>query len=79
MKAIIEHSISFPTQRKAGQFVDIINIIANSQNENSLRENMKNLFQAEIFFFEYGFGSHHMWVNDRDSFKKDRRVIFVEF
>lgn len=80
MKAIIEQSISLATPRKAGQFVDIINTIANSRNEDSLRKNMKFLFQAEIFSFEYGFGSHHMWVNDLDSIGvKDNRVIFVEF
>lgn len=78
MKAIIEQSISLASPRKAGQFVAIINTIANSRNEDSLRKNMKFLFKDEIFSFEYGFGSHHMWVNDIDGVKGNR-VIFVEF
>lgn len=50
------------------------------ENENELRDTMKfSSIEYPVTFnsiFDYGFGSNHMWVSEKESGK---RLILVEF
>jgi len=80
MKAILERSINIPGDNvdymiKLRELNLILWIITSSENETELRLKMKH---RKIEFFEFGFGSNHMWVCE--SFRQSKpRVIFVEF
>ena len=60
------------------QFLDIIRTVAESEDEEELRKEMKNI---KTYWFDYGYGSNHLWVHQimPDSEIKNERIIFAEF
>lgn len=61
-------------------FAEILNAITTSKNEAELRKEMKRIKDDFLMsfssYFDYGFGSNHMWVCEAG---KKERLIFVEF
>lgn len=61
-------------------FAEILNAITTSKNEAELRKEMKRIKDSFLMsfssYFDYGFGSNHMWVCEAG---KKERLIFVEF
>lgn len=83
MKAIIEGKLEIMLSTTVEIYVEVLNAIIDSNNEQELRNNMNELEERYnswkgdfSMFFEYGFGSHHMWFKEVDS---SDRLIFVEF
>jgi hypothetical protein len=83
MKAIIEGKLKTMLITTVEIYVEVLNAIIDSNNEQELRNNMNeieeryNSWKGDFsMFFEYGFGSHHMWFKEVDS---SDRLIFVEF
>lgn len=88
MKAIVEKSLELivcpdDEYRMLAMFNAILHHIEVSKNENELRNNIKTYF-TENEFFRIGFGSSHMWVNQKkhsdmylDEFK-ECRILYVE-
>lgn len=80
MKAIIEGKLKTMLITTVEIYVEVLNAIIDSNNEQELRNNMNEIEERynswNIMFFEYGFGSHHMWVKEANA---SNRLIFVEF
>lgn len=79
MKAIIEEQLKNITPEVAVLFAEILNCITSSRNEAELRREMELIKIRHYQFndlFTYGFGSHHLWVNQAN---RRNRLIFVEF
>lgn len=80
MKATIESNFNFNFY-SIRIFAEILNAITTSKNEAELRKEMKrikdNFLMSFSSYFDYGFGSNHMWVCEAG--KKKERLIFVEF
>lgn len=79
MKAIIENQVENVNTFKAKAFVEVLNAVIMSQDEDELRVNMAETITPDSYeddYFEYGTGHNHLWVMDKESKK---RVIFVEF
>lgn len=76
MKATVENMLVNATSVETMEFVEILNIITNSDNEHQLRTFI-SFHTPEIKHFVYGFGKNHLWVirNGGDG----ERLIFVEF
>lgn len=79
MKATIESNFNFNFY-SIRIFAEILNAIATSKNEAELRKEMKRIKDSFLMsfssYFDYGFGSNHMWVCEAG---KKERLIFVEF
>lgn len=79
MKAIIESNFNFNFY-SIRIFAEILNAITTSKNEAELRKEMKRIKDSFLMsfssYFDYGFGSNHMWVCEAG---KKERLIFVEF
>lgn len=83
MKAIVEGKLKTMLLTTAEIYIEVLNVIIDSNNEQELRNNMSELEEKYnswtgdfSMFFEYGFGSNHMWFKEIDS---SNRLIFVEF
>lgn len=80
MKAIIEGKLKTMLITTVEIYVEVLNAIIDSNNEQELRNNMNEIEERynswNSKFFEYGFGSHHMWVKEANA---SNRLIFVEF
>lgn len=81
MKAIVENPLNVNCSPIAiSLYVNILNRITWCKNEKELRKAMKFISaNYPITFnsiFDYGFGSNHMWVSEKESGK---RLILVEF
>ena len=83
MKTIVEGKLKTMLVTTTEIYVEVLNAIIDSNNEQELRNNMNeieeryNSWKGDFsMFFEYGFGSHHMWFKEVDS---SDRLIFVEF
>lgn len=79
MKAIIEGQLKNITPEVAILFAEILNCINTARNEAELRREMELIKMRHYQFndlFTYGFGSHHLWVNQAN---RRNRLIFVEF
>lgn len=80
MKAIIEGKLKTMLITTVEIYVEVLNAIIDSNNEQELRNNMNKIEERynswNNMFFEYGFGSHHMWVKEANA---SNRLIFVEF
>lgn len=72
---LIELSVSSITE-----YQNRLNAITTSKNEAELRKEMKRIKDSFLMtfssYFDYGFGSNHMWVCEAG---KKERLIFVEF
>ncbi len=79
MKATVESNFNFNFY-SIRIFAEILNAITTSKNEAELREEMKKVKDSFLMsfssYFDYGFGSNHMWVCEAG---KKERLIFVEF
>lgn len=79
MKATIESNFNFNFY-SIRIFAEILNAITTSKNEAELRKEMKRIKDSFLMsfssYFDYGFGSSHMWVCEAG---KKERLIFVEF
>lgn len=80
MKATIESNFNFNFY-SIRIFAEILNAITTSKNEAELRKEMKRIKKDTFLmsfssYFDYGFGSNHMWVCEAG---KKERLIFVEF
>jgi hypothetical protein len=79
MKATIESNFNFNFY-SIRIFAEILNAITTSKNEAELRKEMKRIKDSFLMsfssYFDYGFGSNHMWVCEAE---KKERLIFVEF
>ena len=79
MKATIESNFNFNFY-SIRIFAKILNAITTSKNEAELRKEMKRIKDSFLMsfssYFDYGFGSNHMWVCEAG---KKERLIFVEF
>lgn len=79
MKATIESNFNFNFY-SIRIFAEILNAITTSKNEAELRKEMKSIKDSFLMsfssYFDYGFGSNHMWVCEAG---KKERLIFVEF
>ena len=81
MKAIVEKAVNlFPIPEYSELAIlkelnQILASIAISRNRNMLRSQMAETF---FIYFEYGFGSSHMWVK-QVGFLNDGNMITVEF
>lgn len=79
MKATIESNFNFNFY-SIRIFAEILNAIITSKNEAELRKEMKRIKDSFLMsfssYFDYGFGSNHMWVCEAG---KKERLIFVEF
>ena len=79
MKAILENQVENVNTFKAKAFIEVLNAVMVSQDEDELRVNMAETITPDSYeddYFEYGCGHNHLWVMDKESKK---RVIFVEF
>lgn len=76
MKATVENMLVDATAVEAMEFVEILNIITNSDTEQQLRTFM-SFHSPEIKHFVYGFGKNHLWVIRKGG--NGERIIFVEF
>lgn len=83
MKAIIEGKLKTMLITTVEIYVEVLNAIIDSNNEQELRNNMNKLeehynsWKGDFnSFFEYGFGSNHMWFKETNT---SNRLIFVEF
>jgi predicted DNA-binding ArsR family transcriptional regulator len=65
MKATIESNFNFNFY-SIRIFAEILNAITTSKNEAELRKEMKRIKDSFLMsfssYFDYGFGSNHMWV-----------------
>lgn len=65
MKATIESNFNFNFY-SIRIFAEILNAIITSKNEAELRKEMKRIKDSFLMsfssYFDYGFGSNHMWV-----------------
>lgn len=79
MKATIESNFNFNFY-SIRIFAEILNAITTSKNEAELRKEMKRIKDSFLMsfssYFDYGFGSNHMWVCETN---RRNRLIFVEF
>lgn len=79
MKATIESNFNFNFY-SIRIFAEILNAITTSKNEAELRKEMKRIKDSFLMsfssYFDYGFGSNHMWMCEAG---KKERLIFVEF
>lgn len=79
MKATIESNFNFNFY-SIRIFAEILNAITTSKNEAELRKEMKRIKDSFLMsfssYFDYGFGSNHMWVCEAG---KKERLILVEF
>ena len=79
MKATIESNFNFNFY-SIRIFAEILNAITTSKNEAELRKEMKRIKDSFLMsfssYFDYGFGSNHMWVCEAG---KKERLVFVEF
>lgn len=79
MKATVESNFNFNFY-SIRIFAEILNAITTSKNETELREEMKKVKDSFLMsfssYFDYGFGSNHMWVCEAG---KKERLLFVEF
>ena len=79
MKATIESNFNFNFY-SIRIFAEILNTITTSKNEAELRKEMKRIKDSFLMsfssYFDYGFGSNHMWVCEAG---KKERLISVEF
>lgn len=79
MKSTIESNFNFNFY-SIRIFAEILNAITTSKNEAELRKEMKRIKDSFLMsfssYFDYGFGSNHMWVCEAG---KKERLIFVEF
>ena len=84
MNATIENSLKKPFNDSLfsifKQFNRILEVINESTDETTLRENMKELHEdlmkrKEDIYFTWGFGGNHMWVH-QDGVKD--RLLFVQ-
>lgn len=79
MKATVESNFNFNFY-SIRIFAEILNAITTSKNEAELRKEMKRIKDSFLMsfssYFDYGFGSNHMWVCEAG---KKERLIFVEF
>ena len=79
MKATIESNFNFNFY-SIRILLEILNAITTSKNEAELRKEMKRIKDSFLMsfssYFDYGFGSNHMWVCEAG---KKERLIFVEF
>lgn len=62
MKATVENMLVNAKTVEVMEFVEILNLITNSDNEHQLRTSM-SLYSSEIKYFEYRFGKNHLWVS----------------
>lgn len=78
MKAIVENPLNTQIREEVIIFVSILNIVTTCNNEKELREAMSRYERIHNSgrFFNYGFGSNHMWVCQTGG---SERLIFVEF
>lgn len=81
MKAIVENPLNVNCSPIAiSLYVNILNRITWCKNENELRDTMKfSSIEYPVTFnsiFDYGFGSNHMWVRERENCKP---LLLVEF
>lgn len=81
MKAIVENPLNvYYSPIAISMYVNILNEITKCNDEKELREAMKVVSKEyPVTFnsiFNYGFGSNHMWVSEKESGK---RLILVEF
>lgn len=79
MKAIIENEIINTNHESLRIFSKIIEVIVSVSNEQELRDRMHTERVKNTNFdkyFQYGFGSTHMWVNEIGS---RNRLLIVEF
>lgn len=77
MKPVIEEP--FRNLQESVTFVELINRIIMSRNEQELRDNMFELSARHHSFnktFDVGFGHNHMWVNEH---RRSRRLLIVQF
>lgn len=79
MKATVE-SVLLNMERKSVEiFAEILNNITSCDSEDELRYCMRILEEKHPslnVYFNYGFGSSHMWVCEAG---RKERLIFVEF
>lgn len=79
MKAIVESVLVNVCTYSMAVYIEILNTIVICKNEEELRNEMKivkDKFPYFNIYFDYGFGSNHMWVCEAG---KKERLIFVEF
>lgn len=81
MKAIVENPLNVNCSPIViSLYVNILNEITECNDEKELRKAMKfisaNYPVTFNSIFDYGFGSNHMWVSEKESGK---RLILVEF
>lgn len=75
MKAIIENEVINTSHRSLRILSKIIEVIVSASNEQELRNGMRRVGNIDKYF-QYGFGSTHMWVNEIGS---RNRLLIVEF
>ena len=79
MKAIVEGVLVNCEEISMNLFVQILNEITSSHNEDELRVCMNMLCKRAPYlklYFNYGFGRNHMWVAQSNY---SERLILVEF
>ena len=81
MKAIVENPLNaYHSPTAISIYVNMLNKIVQCNDEKELRDTMKfSSIEYPVTFnsiFDYGFGSNHMWVSEKESGK---RLILVEF
>lgn len=66
-------------------FINLVNVLALTRNEDELRITIEKLSQAHEIdkFFAYDFGSHHFWLHQRYTSNPDmiltNRLLSVHF
>lgn len=73
----VEGVVDANSTASAYQFIEIINTVCQSINEEQLRQDMLKVSKRyRNWFYDYGFGGHHMWVSRMDT---NTRVLLVKF
>jgi hypothetical protein len=78
MKAIVENMPIFDSIEEQFFFIDLLNVITESVTEVGLRGCVRIIFKSypSSKNYDYGFGTHHMWVKENSH---NKWLIFVDF
>lgn len=77
MKVTIENKITHPTFRLIEQIGLMVNTLVQCESRNDVSHELEFIFRDSETdeYFEYGFGSSHLWISERCT---NNRIIFVE-
>lgn len=85
MEMKIESMVNVWDEKLPEVFINLVNVVALTRNEQELRKAVAVLFARKDFsrLFAYGFGNRHFWLKQRCASNPDKimenRLMIVEF